>query len=122
MQTSSFISFSESEERAKHFAAQRGTHELESCAGCDEDAVLFELDISGREPLDVAGASRLPYRCDYTRAIPLHNDDDERASVKYCCCEYCDSSSKEHSLALIDVVRFLAGHASEATNPGAGDR
>lgn len=119
LQTSSFISFTESEERARYYAAQCGVRDLEPCGVYAEDAVVFEMDISRRERLNVAGVSRVHYRCDLTRAIPLHDNANERESVKYCHCEYCDGSSKEHSLVLIDVVRFLEGRASEATNPEA---
>ena len=118
-QSSSFISFTESEERAKYYAAQRGARELEACGVYSEDAVVFELDISCRESLDGSGVFRMRYRCDCRRAIPLHDNEDELESVKYCRCEFCDESPREHSLVLIDVVRFLEGHASEATNVGA---
>src|SRR5262249_26034172 len=119
LKTSSFISFTESEGRARYYAARRGMHALEPCTVYAEDAVVFELDISSCVPLDGPGVFRMTYACDYARAIPLHDTEDERESVKHNRCEFCDGTPKPHSLVLIDVVRFLEGHASEATNPQA---
>jgi hypothetical protein len=117
LRSSQFISFTESEPKARHYASQRGAHGLEACSVYDEDAVVFEMDISGCEPLDGPGVFRLYYPCDYSRAIPLHDNADERESLKHIRCEFCRGTSRTHSLTLIDVVRFLQAHTAAATNP-----
>jgi len=119
LRSSSFISFSESESKARHYASQRGAHELEACGVYDEDAVVFEIDTSGREPRGGPGVFHLYYPCDFSRAIPLHDTADERESLQHIRCDFCGDTPRSHSLTLIDVVRFLEGHRVAATNPRA---
>ncbi len=117
--TSTFISFSESEDRARYYAAGRGAHGLEPCGVYEEDAVVFELNTAGRTALQTPGVYEVKFRCDLTRVIPLHDTEDERASAAAIRCEFCAGNAREHSLVLIDVVRFLEAAATAVTSPRA---
>ena len=100
---SSFSSFSESLERALHFAADGEPNDLilGNEGRGDKQRYLFTLDISARKATSHKGIFSLAYYCDLIR------------------CEYCVPEKKEHHLLLIDVVTYLSENESFARNQDA---
>ncbi len=112
-ETSSFLSFSASEEVARGYAAGRSKRRPVSCPECEEDAVVFRMSIGPRSPLPEPGLFDLHYGCDYRLAKPISMAPGEEDTAKCVSCEYCSTGKRAHRLVLVDVVSYLSSHAGD---------
>jgi len=119
LRTSSFLSFSASEEVAKTYAAGRSGKRLVPCMLFDEDAVIFRLNTGGRKELPESGLFELEYDCNYSLSRPISRAPGEAETAKVVSCEFCSEGRKLHRALLVDVVRFLRDHPSQGATPAA---
>lgn len=119
LRTSSFLSFSATEEAAKKYAAGRAAKRLVPCAVYDEDAVIFRLKISDRKELQENGLFEIVYDCDYSLSRPISRAPGEEETAGAVSCEYCRDGRKRHRALLVDVVKFLQDHPGQGTRPDA---
>jgi hypothetical protein len=119
LRTSSFLSFSASEEVAKKYAVGRSAKRLIPCAVYGEDAVIFRLEASGRRELQEKGLFEIAYDCDYSLSRPNSRGPGEEETARAVSCEYCGDGRKRHRALLVDVVMFLEDHPGKRTRPDA---
>lgn len=110
MERSAFASFSESHDRAMHYARGRDGRLLVRSGRLDHEAVIFKIDVSRRIPGNGAGLYGLEYDCDDSMREPDFQEDiDLVRDTGYLagCCEFCENAKRPHSLLLIDVAELL---------------
>jgi hypothetical protein len=106
--TTHFLSFSASYERAKYFAASGKPEQLLRCNDYEEQRCIFSLDISSRKIIsDEAGLYYLEYNCN--RKL-LQSDEPAEILLGILLrnqpCNFCNKNRK-HTILLIDVVKHL---------------
>lgn len=133
LDTTPFLSFSESQAKAAQFALGRNrAGVLQPCAtDFGEDTTIFELDTSGMVNDGASGLFVLDYPCGMSLAKPLGSGPEFEGQEKAIRCEYCDPGNKLkeirvndrgqllHRIQLIHVPLFLVGHPNRARYAGA---
>jgi len=117
MEHSGFASFTESYDRAMHYARGPGGNGLVKSGRLDHEAVIFRFDISRRVPGSGVGFYLLKYHCDDSLREPDFQEDIDLArdfGGLAGGCEFCEYAKKTHLLFLINVVEFLQHKPNQA--------
>ncbi|HVM62009.1 MAG TPA: hypothetical protein VMV72_14200 [Verrucomicrobiae bacterium] len=117
--TSSFLSFTSSEEAALRFAAGPQRNKLVPCADYEETAVVFELNLRQMKETARPHVYIFHYTCNYRLVKPNSPHPSSARVASLVSCEFCNSAPKEHTLLLIDVPGYLRANPNSAARADA---